>query len=94
MNPSKLRFYPELNSKQPDPPLRKNLRTKTASAMADFDDEDWGNEVENIDPHRQNVDLSPDAEQLLGPWTVIALMLNRTIGMPLNLPTQNTFFDS
>lgn len=48
--------------------------------MADFDAEDWENEVEHIDPHRQNVDLSPDEEQLLGPWTVVALMLNRTIG--------------
>lgn len=93
MNPSKLGFYPGLSSKQPDPLLReKNLRTKTASVMANFDDEDWGNEVENIDPHRQNVDLSPDAEQLLGPWTVIALMLNRTIGMSLSLLTRNTFF--
>ncbi|KAH6680931.1 amino acid permease-domain-containing protein [Halenospora varia] len=48
--------------------------------MADFDDEDWENEVNNIDSHHQNVDRAPDAEQLLGPWTVIALMLNRTIG--------------
>ena len=71
----------------------KNIR-KIVSVMADFDDEDWGNEVENIDPHRQNVELSPDSEQLLGPWTVIALMLNRTIGMTLSLLTRNTFFNS
>jgi hypothetical protein len=62
--------------------------------MADFDDEDWENEVENIDFHHQNIDRAPDAEQLLGPWTVIALMLNRTIGMLLSIPTQKTFSDS
>lgn len=48
--------------------------------MADFDPEDWEEEIENVDYHHQNVERAPDPEQLLGPWTVIALMLNRTIG--------------
>ncbi|KAH8707070.1 amino acid permease-domain-containing protein [Phaeosphaeriaceae sp. PMI808] len=48
--------------------------------MADFDAEDWNEEIEHIDSHHQNVDVAPDDEQLLGPWTLVALMLNRTIG--------------
>jgi hypothetical protein len=48
--------------------------------MADFDEDDWNNEVEQVDPYYQRIDRAPDDDQLLGRWTVVALMLNRTIG--------------
>lgn len=49
--------------------------------MADFDEEDWNDEIENFDHHHQRIDEAPDADELLGPWTVVALMLNRTVGI-------------
>lgn len=52
---------------------------------ADFDPEDWENEIENSDLHHQIVERAPDPEQLLGPWTIVALMLNRTIGKSLSI---------
>jgi hypothetical protein len=62
--------------------------------MADFDAEDWENRVANIDPKYQNRDRAIAPEQLLGPWTIIALMLNRTIGVLLSIRSQETFPDS
>ncbi|KAE9371024.1 amino acid transporter [Stipitochalara longipes BDJ] len=48
--------------------------------MADFDEEDWIEEVGQVDSDYQRIDQAPDDAHLLGPWTVVALMLNRTIG--------------
>jgi hypothetical protein len=48
--------------------------------MADFDDEDWDDEVAQGDSDHQRIDRAPDDAQKLRPWTVVALILNRTIG--------------
>jgi hypothetical protein len=48
--------------------------------MADFDPEDWDDEVAQGDQDHQRIDRAPDDAHKLKPWTVVALILNRTIG--------------
>lgn len=51
--------------------------------MADFDEDDFFEEMDHFDPGHQVIDQAPAVEEQLGPWTVMALMMNRTIGILL-----------
>jgi hypothetical protein len=50
--------------------------------MADFDAEDWNQAVEDVrgDENHQRIDEAPTINQRLGRFTVVCLILNRTIG--------------
>ena len=50
--------------------------------MADFDAEDWNQAVEDVrgDENHQRIDEAPTTNQRLGRFTVVCLILNRTIG--------------
>jgi hypothetical protein len=47
---------------------------------ADFDEDDWNRAVEDLDEDHQRIDEAPTTSQRLGRFTVVALILNRTIG--------------
>jgi hypothetical protein len=47
---------------------------------ADFDEDDWNRAVEDLDEDHQRIDEAPTTNQRLGRFTVVALILNRTIG--------------
>ncbi|KAG9233201.1 amino acid permease-domain-containing protein [Amylocarpus encephaloides] len=47
---------------------------------ADFDEDDWNRAVEDLDEDHQRIDAAPTSSQQLGRFTVMALILNRTIG--------------
>ena len=44
-------------------------------------DEDYQDIVNKVDDDTQRVEVTPTSSQLLGSFTVICLILNRTIGM-------------
>jgi hypothetical protein len=48
---------------------------------ADFDEDDWNRAVEDLDEDHQRIDEAPTTNQRLGRFTVVALILNRTIGI-------------
>jgi hypothetical protein len=48
--------------------------------MADFDCDDWDGEIAQGYQEHQRIDRAPDDAHKLKPWTVVALILNRTIG--------------
>lgn len=48
--------------------------------MADFDQDDWDRAVEDLDEDHQRIDEAPSTQDRLGRFTVVFLILNRTIG--------------
>jgi hypothetical protein len=48
--------------------------------MATFDLADYNKAIESLDTDHQRVDEAPSVRQRLGAFTVICLVLNRTIG--------------
>jgi hypothetical protein len=49
--------------------------------MATFDLPEFEDHFRDLDEDHQRVDRAPDENQLLGPFTVVCLFLNRTIGL-------------
>ena len=49
--------------------------------MATFDQVEFEDILKDLDEDHQRVDRAPTESQLLGPFTVMCLFLNRTIGM-------------
>lgn len=58
----------------------------TSLKMADFDQEDYQNALNAPDQENQAVDKAPRLRQRLGPFTIVCLVLNRTIGKLSNSP--------
>ena len=48
--------------------------------MASFDQADYDRAVDDLDYDHQRIDVAPTAPQRLGRFTVVCLLLNRTIG--------------
>jgi len=48
--------------------------------MAAFDLADYNQAIESLDTDHQRIDEAPTIRQRLGPFTVVCLVLNRTIG--------------
>jgi hypothetical protein len=48
--------------------------------MADFDSIDHARAADGLDEDHQRIDQSPTVRQRLGRFTVVSLILNRTIG--------------
>ena len=48
--------------------------------MASFDQADYDRALEDLDENSQRIDVAPTAPQRLGRFTVVCLVLNRTIG--------------
>ncbi len=48
--------------------------------MASFDQADYDRAVDDLDESSQRIDVAPTAPQRLGRFTVVCLVLNRTIG--------------
>ena len=61
--------------------LLETLPPEQDEMAADFDEDDWNRAVEDIDEDHQRIDAAPTTNQRLGRFTVVALILNRTIGM-------------
>ena len=53
--------------------------------MATFDQVEFEDILKDLDEDHQRVDRAPTQSQLLGPFTVVCLFLNRTIGMPCHM---------
>lgn len=49
--------------------------------MATFDLPEFEDHFRDLDEDHQRVDRAPDENQLLGPFTVVCLFFNRTIGL-------------
>lgn len=49
--------------------------------MATFDQVEFEDILKDLDEDHQRVDRAPVETQLLGPFTIMCLFLNRTIGM-------------
>jgi hypothetical protein len=58
------------------------LQLREQSKMADFNDEQAAFARMRLDENYQRKDPSPTARQRLGRFTVMCLILNRTIGKP------------
>ena len=48
--------------------------------MAAFDEADFQRAVDDLDEDHQRIDVAPSAPQRLGRFTIVCLVLNRTIG--------------
>lgn len=48
--------------------------------MATFDQVEFEEILKDLDEDHQRVDRAPPESQLLGPFTIVCLFLNRTIG--------------
>lgn len=48
--------------------------------MAAFDQEEFEEVLKDLDDEHQRIDRAPSTDELLGPFSVICLFLNRTIG--------------
>lgn len=48
--------------------------------MACFDQADYDRAIDDLDESSQRIDVAPTVPQRLGPFTVVCLVLNRTIG--------------
>ena len=64
--------------------------------MADFDAEDWDQAVEEVrhDENHQRIDQAPTINQRLGPFTVVCLILNRTIGKIYRFLSSENYTDA
>jgi hypothetical protein len=49
--------------------------------MAAFDQVEFEDVLKDLDNDHQRIELAPTKSQLLGPFTVVCLFLNRTIGV-------------
>jgi hypothetical protein len=72
--------------------LQRSPSTNRFYRMADFDREDWVIEVARGNQDHRRIDRSPDEAHKLKPWTVVALILNRTIGTKMS-PSKNLYLE-
>lgn len=62
--------------------------------MATFDQAEFDEVLRDLDEHHQRVDRAPTQKQLLGPFTIVCLFLNRTIGVLRKIALLQAITDS